>query len=294
LLAVPNFSEGRDADRIAAIADAAASAPGATLLDLHSDPDHHRTVLTLTGAPGSLHESVTRAAVTALDVIDLMHHDGAHPRVGAIDVAPIVFLDDAERGAACAEALTLADRLGSELELPVFLYGVLSGGTVTRADIRRGGLGTLRARIESGELTPEYGPRQLHHRGGAVLVAARPPLVAFNVELAPPADLRTAKRVAAAIRDGGEEGLPTLRAIGLELPHRDGVAQVSMNLEDHTAVSLAQVVAAIARYARPLRAELVGLAPRAAFDGFPDDLPVANLRFIEDAVGAGLGASHRA
>jgi glutamate formiminotransferase / 5-formyltetrahydrofolate cyclo-ligase len=227
---------------------------------------------------------VTRTAGAALDVIDLTSHHGAHPRVGAIDVAPIVFLGGAERGAACAEALTLADRLGTELELPVFLYGLLTGGTVTRAEIRRGGLGTLRARIESGELTPDYGPRSLHPRGGAVLVAARAPLLAFNVELAPPADLRTAKRIAAAIREGGEEGLPTLRAIGLELPHRGGVAQVSMNLEDHTAVSLAQVVAAIARHARPSRAELVGLAPRAAFDGFPDDLPVANLRFIEDAL----------
>jgi glutamate formiminotransferase / 5-formyltetrahydrofolate cyclo-ligase len=292
LLAVPNFSEGRDPGQVAAIADAAASAPGARLLDRHSDPDHHRTVLTLVGAPGTLHEAVTRAAATALDVIDVMNHEGVHPRVGAIDVAPIVFLDDSERGAACAEALTLADRLGTEIELPVFLYGVLTGGTVTRADIRRGGPGGLRARIESGELLPDYGPRHhLHPRGGAVLVAARAPLVAFNVELAPPADLRVAKRVAARIRDGGEEGLPTLRAIGLELPHRGGVAQVSMNLEDHTAVSVAQVVAAIARYATPVRVELVGLAPRAAFHGFPEELPVANLRFIEDAITTSPGAS---
>jgi glutamate formiminotransferase/glutamate formiminotransferase/formiminotetrahydrofolate cyclodeaminase len=286
LLAVPNFSEGRDADRIAAIADAAASAPGVRLLDRHSDPDHHRTVLTLAGAPGSLHEAVTRSARAGLEVIDLSIHDGAHPRVGAIDVAPIVFTDASERGAACAEALTLADRLGSELDLPVFLYGALTGGAVTRADVRRGGHHALRARIESGELTPDYGPRGLHERGGAVLVAARPPLVAFNVELAMPADVRTARWIAARIREGGEEGLPTLRAIGLELPHRGGVAQVSMNLEDHTAVPLAQVVAAIARHAKPLRAELVGLAPRAAFDGFPDQLPVRNLRFIEDGVGA--------
>ena len=286
MLAVPNFSEGRDADRIAAIADAAASAPGVALLDRHSDPDHHRTVLTLSGAPGTLHEALTRSARVALEVIDLATHDGAHPRVGAIDVAPIVFVDAAQRGAACAEALTLADRLGSELELPVFLYGLLTGGSVTRAEIRRGGERALQGRIACGELTPDYGPRRLHPRGGAVLVAARPPLLAFNVELAPPADLRTAKRIAAEIRDGHEHGLPTLRAIGLELPHRGGVAQVSMNLEDHTAVSLAEVVAAIGRHARPLRAELVGLAPRVAFDGFPEDLPVANLRYIEDVAGS--------
>jgi glutamate formiminotransferase len=286
LLAVPNFSEGRDADRIAAIAQAAASAPGVRLLDTHSDPDHHRTVITMSGGPGTLHEAVLRTARVANDVIDLMTHDGAHPWIGATDVAPIVFVDPADRGAACAEALTLADRLGNELELPVFLYGLLTGGSVTRAEIRSGGQGTLRARVESGELIPDFGPRRLHARGGAVLVAARPPLVAFNVELAPPADLRTARRIASLIRDGEEEGLPTLRAIGLELPHRGGVPQVSMNLEDHTAVSLAQVVAAITRYARPLRAELVGLAPRAAFEGFPEDLPVANLRFIEDELAA--------
>jgi glutamate formiminotransferase len=293
LLAVPNFSEGRDPDRIAAIAAAAASTPGVALLDSHSDPDHNRSVLTLTGPAGSLQEAVVRSAAAAIEIIDLPHHDGVHPWVGAIDVAPIVFLDQHERGTACAEALTLADRLGNELALPVFLYGALTDGAVTRADVRRGGQGTLRARIESGELRPDFGPRRLHPRGGAVLVAARPPLIAFNVELAPPADLRTAKRVAAQIREGGEEGLPTLRAIGLELPHRGHVAQVSMNLEDHTAVSLAQVVAAITRYARPLRAELIGLAPGAAFDGFPEDLPVANLRFIEEFAVPGLSASER-
>jgi glutamate formiminotransferase len=284
LLAVPNFSEGRDADRISAIASTAAAVPGVRVLDSHTDPDHHRTVITLAGGPGTLHESVIRMAQTALDVIDLTNHDGVHPWIGAIDVAPIVFLGDRERGVACAEALTLADRLGTELELPVFRYGALTGGSVTRADVRRGGQSALRARIDSGNLTPDYGPHRMHPRGGAVLVAARPPLVAFNVELAPPADLGTAKRVAAQIREGAEHGLPTLRAIGLELPHRGGLAQVSMNLEDHTAVSLAEIVSAIAHYASPLRAELVGLAPRAAFDGFPDDLPVANMRFIEDAL----------
>ena len=120
-----------------------------------------------------------------------------------------------------------------------------------------------------------------------MLVAARPPLVAFNVELAPPATLDDARRIAALIREGGEEGLPGVRAIGLELPHRGGVAQVSMNVEDHRRVSLADVVAAIARHARPAEAELVGLAPRAAFAGFPDGLPCRNRATIEDAL-AGL------
>ena len=116
-----------------------------------------------------------------------------------------------------------------------------------------------------------------------MLVAARPPLVAFNVELAPPATLEDAKSIAALIREGGPEGLESVRAIGLWLTARD-VPQVSTNVENHRTTPLAQVVEAIARHARPSQAELVGLAPRAAFDGFPSDLPVANHRLIEDAL----------
>ena len=284
MLAVPNFSEGRDPARVAAIAEAAVSAPGVVLLDRHSDPDHNRSVLTLSGAPGRLHEGLTRLAAAALSQIDFSAHEGAHPRVGALDVAPFVFLGSSERGAACAEALTLADRLGAELELPVFLYGLLTQGRVTRSALRRGGPQALGERIAAGELVPDFGPRKLHPRGGAVLVAARPPLVAFNVELAPPADVQTARRIAGLIREGGLEGLPSLRAIGLELPRRGGLAQVSMNVEDHQALPLAQVVAAIARHARPLQAELVGLAPRAAFEGFPEDVPIVNRRHIEDVL----------
>jgi glutamate formiminotransferase len=193
-----------------------------------------------------------------------------------------VFLSEADRGAACAEALVLADRLGSEVGLPVFLYGILADGR-TRAELRRGGPDALRNRIQTGELTPDFGPPQPHPTAGAVLVGARPPLVAFNVELAPPATLEDAKRIAALIREGGAEGLPGVRAIGLWLDHRN-VAQVSMNVEDHRAVPLAAVVAAISRHAAPLEAELVGLAPRAAFTGFPPDLPVRNKRLIEDAI----------
>jgi glutamate formiminotransferase len=199
-------------------------------------------------------------------------------------VAPIVYLDDAARGAACAEALVLADKLGGELSLPVFLYGALGGGR-TRAQLRRGGPEALAQRIDAGELTPDFGPRRLHPRAGAVLVAARPPLVAFNVELAAPATVDDAKAIAARVREGGAEGLPGVRALGLWLGHR-GVAQVSTNVEDHRAVPLAALVEAIARHARPARTELVAPAPEAAFDGFPDDLPVDGRRTIEEALAA--------
>jgi glutamate formiminotransferase / 5-formyltetrahydrofolate cyclo-ligase len=278
LLAIPNVSEGRDARAIQAIG----AAFDARLLDIHSDPDHHRSVFTLAGAPGSLAGAVCRGAAEVIQRIDVNRHEGIHPRVGAIDVAPIVYLDPPERGAACAEALVLGDLLGQELELPVFLYGELARGR-TRAELRRGGPATLASRIDAGELHPDFGPRRLHPSAGAVLVAARPPLVAFNVELAPEATVEDARAIAARIRDGGPEGLPGVRAIGLWLDAR-GVAQVSTNVEDHRRVPLAEVVAAVARHATPSRAELVGLAPQAAFEGFPDDLPVANRRTVEEAL----------
>jgi glutamate formiminotransferase len=280
LLAIPNVSEGRDRDTI----DPIGRAFDARLLDLHFDPDHHRSVFTLAGAPGGLAGAVLNGAAEAVRRIDVNRHTGIHPRVGAIDVAPIVYLDPDDRGAACAEALVLADLLGEELDLPVFIYGELAAGR-TRAELRRGGPAKLAERIESGELRPDFGPRRLHPTAGAVLVAARQPLVAFNVELAPPATLEDARSIAARIREGGPEGLTGVRAIGLWLDAR-GVAQVSTNVEDHRATPLVRVIEAIARHTTPSRAELVGLAPKAAFDGFPDELPVANRRTVEDALAA--------
>jgi glutamate formiminotransferase/glutamate formiminotransferase/formiminotetrahydrofolate cyclodeaminase len=275
LLAIPNVSEGRDGAAI----DAIGRAFHARLLDVHSDPDHHRTVFTLAGEPGRLAEAVADGAREAIARIDVFAHEGRHPRVGAVDVAPIVYLDDGDRGAACAEALVLADLLGDELRIPVFLYGELGAGR-TRAQLRRGGPEGLAERMQAGELRPDFGPRHLHAQAGAVLVTARPPLVAFNVELAAPATVEDARVIAAAIREGGSEGLAGLRAIGLWLDAR-AVAQVSMNVEDHVRTPLADVVAAIARHAPVAEAELVGLAPAAAFDGFPADISVRNKRLLE-------------
>ena len=286
LLAIPNVSEGC----VRATIDAIAGAFDARLLDVHFDPDHHRSVFTLAGAPGRLAGAVLNGAAEAIRRVDLDRHVGIHPRVGAIDVAPIVYLEPDDRGAACAEALVLGDLLGQELELPVFLYGKLAGGR-TRAELRRGGPDRLAERLASGELRPDFGPRRLHPTAGAVLVAARPPLVAFNVELAPPATLEDARWIAARIREGGPEGLPSVRAIGLWLAARE-VAQVSTNVEDHRATPLARVVEAIARHATPIRAELVGLAPRAAFDGFPAEVPVANRRTVEDALADEAAPGH--
>ncbi|HEV7492431.1 hypothetical protein [Baekduia sp.] len=283
LLAIPNVSEGRD---LAAVADIGAAylRGGARLLDTHTDRDHHRSVHTLAARPGVLADALVEGARTAVVRIDLRTERGMHPHVGALDVAPVVFLDEARRGAACAEALTVAERLGEEVGLPVFLYGLLAEGR-TRAFLRRGGLPELTRRIAAGELAPDFGPARPHPTAGAVLVAARPPLVAFNLELAPPATLADAQAIAARIREGGAEGLPGVRALGLELTAQSAIAQVSTNVEDHRAVPLARLVAAVARRAPVAACELVGLAPAAAFDGFPDSMPIRGRRTLEEALG---------
>jgi glutamate formiminotransferase/glutamate formiminotransferase/formiminotetrahydrofolate cyclodeaminase len=284
LLAVPNVSEGRDRAILEAIGEAFARG-GARVLDVHADPDHHRAVFSLAAPAGTLSGALVEGARETLARLDVSDHPGAHPHVGALDVAPVVHLDDERRGAAVAEALVLADRLGAELDLPVLLYGSLAGGR-TRAALRQGGPGALAARLAAGELSTDFGPPRAHPTAGVTLVAARPPLVAFNLELAPPATAADATRIAALVRESGPEGLPGLRAIGLALPARDGVAQVSCNVEDHRATPLAAVLRAVQRHADVGGAELVGLAPRAAFDGFPDDVPVRNRRTLEDALSA--------
>lgn len=278
LLAYPNISEGRDERTIEAIA----SAFGDHLLDVHSDPDHHRSAYTLAGQSGELARAVAGGAAKAVELLAIEGHDGVHPHIGVVDVAPIVYLKLADRGPACAEALVLADLLADRLGLPVFLYGVLGGGK-TRAQLRRGGPSALARRMQAQELRPDFGPARMHPTAGATLVAARPPLVAFNVDLEPPATVDDAKAIAARIREGGDEGLAGVRAIGLWLGNR-GVAQVSTNVEDHDATPLAAVVAAVARHAEPQGAELVGLAPRAAFEGFPSDVPLQGYATIEDAL----------
>ena len=257
LLAVPNVSEGRDPDVIGAIA----TAFGPGLIHHSSDQDHHRAVYTLQGEPGQLHKAVLAGAREAIARLDLGTHAGLHPRVGVVDVAPIVYLTEAQRGAACAEALVLADELG-QLGVPVYLYGELGGGR-TRAELRRrGGLDGLH---------PDFGPAS-HLTAGATLVAARPPLVAFNVSI--DASLETAKAIARHLR-----ATLDVRALGLGLS--DGV-QVSTNIEDHTRVTAAEVVAAVRAHATVTGAELVAPAPRAALADFPDDVPLRGPKPLED------------
>jgi glutamate formiminotransferase / 5-formyltetrahydrofolate cyclo-ligase len=276
LLAVPNFSEGRDPGRIEAISIAFEA--GATLLDTHSDPVHNRTVLTLSGPSDSLAGALANGARACVEAIDMRRHEGAHPCVGALDVCPVVWLRDEDREAARAEALAAAHGIAAEARVPVFLYGELAShlSRRERAFFRAGGLVELRRRLRSGELRPDFGPVELYPSAGATLVTARPPLAAFNVELEG-AGIETTREIADLLRESGG-GLPGVRALGIDLG--EGRTQVSTNVHDPIAVPLARVIEAVrslaaARGARPVAAEVVGLVPESSLDGLPDDVPLA-------------------
>jgi glutamate formiminotransferase len=263
LEAVPNFSEGRDRGTIHALA--AALSAHAELLDAHSDVDHNRSVFTLVGEDSALADALLAGVDVARRRIDLRRHEGAHPRIGVADVVPLVPLRPEDMERARATARRVAERVGEELGLPVFLYGELGEGKGP-AFYRRGGLGELERRVADGELAPAYGPSRLDPASGAVLVGARPPLVAFNVNLRA-ARVEVAREIAAVVRESGG-GFPGVRALGLELPGAEHV-QVSMNVEDHEAAALHEIVArieaeAVARGAEVIGAELVGLMPAAA------------------------------
>jgi len=259
LESVPNFSEGRDRATIDAIGDALAA--HARLLDVHADADHNRSVFTLVGSEDELGDALVAAVGVAAERIDLREHDGAHPCIGAADVVPIVPLrpEDMERARRASAAI--GARIGA-LGLPVFLYAPPDRGP---AFYRRGGRAALRERLEAGDLVPDFGPSALHETAGGVILGARAPLIAFNVNLR--GSLSVAREVAAVVREQGG-GFPGVRALGLDLP-RAGLVQVSMNVEDWEAAALHDIVDRIAaeteaRGAEVVGSELVGLMPAGA------------------------------
>jgi glutamate formiminotransferase len=288
LESVPNFSEGRDSATIEALGNALGER--AELLDVHADADHNRSVFTLVGDESQLVDALLAGISCARERIDLRNHEGAHPRIGAADVVPLVPIADGDMPRAREAGRELARRIGDELELPVFLYGALSPG-LGPAFFRKGGPEKLQRRIDEGELEPDYGPKRLDESAGGVLVGARRPLIAFNVNLR--GSLEGARAIAAAVRESGG-GFPGVRALGLDLPST-GLVQVSMNVEDWEAAALHDIVSRIdeearARGAEVIRSELVGLMPAGAaaaaagamlrIDGF-DSSRVLELRLID-------------
>lgn len=265
---VPNFSEGRDADVIEQLAAAARSVPGAALLDLHADPDHHRSVLTLAGSPRAVSEAVFRAVAVAVSVIDLTRHEGVHPRLGAADVIPFVPLQGAGIPDCVELANELGERLAAELGLPIYYYAhaARSEQRERLPWIRQPQFEGLAAALASEERAPDAGPQAPHPTAGATVVGARDFLLAFNVDLETE-DVKVARRIAKAIRESSG-GMSGVQAKGLAL-REQGRVQVSMNLLDLRTAGPGRVFQEIRRLAgeagvEVASSELVGLMPQVA------------------------------
>jgi glutamate formiminotransferase len=281
---VPNFSEGRDRDKVAKIADAIRSVPDVHVLDVHMDPDHHRSVVTFVGTRQSVLEAAVRAVGEAARQIDLNRHLGEHPRIGAADVVPFVPVE----GVTLADCVAIARQAGAEIyrrfRIPVYFYeqAALRPDHRNLADVRRGGYERLREEILSdSSRRPDVGEPRLHPTAGATAVGARPFLIAFNVQL-DSSDREAARAIARTIRASGG-GLPAVKAMGVLLRSRGrpGEAQVSMNLTDFRQTSPAQAFQAVEREAARLgisvlSSEIVGLVPAKAMEGIaPESLRLA-------------------
>jgi glutamate formiminotransferase len=241
---VVNVSEGRDP----AVLDELQAAAGEALLDVHTDADHHRTVLTLAGPGEILEAAVTAVAAVGVERIDLRRHDGVHPRLGAVDVVPFVPLEGDDLSTAIGARDRFASWVGATLGVPCFLYGPERSLPEVRRAAFRG-------------LVPHFGPPQPHPSAGAMCVGARPVLIAYNVWLTAGTPVEVARRVASEVRG------PAVRALGLDVGSR---AQVSFNLIDPAAVGPAHVFDAVAARAPVERAELVGLLPATVLDAIPE------------------------
>ena len=271
LMAVPNCSEGTDAGRIGRLVRAC-GVPGVRVLDVHSDPDHDRTVITLAGTAGALVDAGVALATVARDVIDLRDQRGVHPRVGALDVLPFVALDESRMPAAIWAANEAARRIAAEACVPCFLYGRAAGpGRERPAHFRHDAIGTMPPDFPVPDTARCQTPGGVWHRAGVTLVGARGALIAWNMWL-DDGDLDDARAIASAVREGGRNGgLPGVRALGLACAS-SGRVQVSMNIEDYRRTPLGDVVARVrseaARRGRIIGpSELVGLVPRDALTG---------------------------
>jgi len=273
-----NFSEGRRAEVIEAIAEAGRETPGVLLADCSADADHNRMVTTLLGGPEAIRQAAVAMARVAVAAIDLRHHTGVHPRMGAVDVIPIVPI----RGSTMAECVEVAAQIGRDLAqtlgLPVYFYehSAAPGRRAALPDIRKGGFEGLFTEALTGPRAPDLGPHTPHPTAGAVAVGARPPLVAYNVNL-DALDATAARRIAGMIRRERETRpeLTGVRALGFFLPSRR-CAQVSMNLTRPLLTPLPGVFDYVRREAarqavRVIASEVIGLAPRQALGGEPPE-----------------------
>ena len=269
--AIPNVSEGRRIPVVEALAAAIVETPGARLLDHSADPSHNRSVFTLVGDAPALLDAVVRIFRVAVREIDLRHHTGAHPRIGAVDVVPFVPLGDTPLSDCVALARTVAKAVANRFSIPTYLYGAAATTAARRhlEDVRRGQFEWLADQMGPHGRHPDFGPAVPHVSAGATAIGVRGPLVAYNVNLATD-DVEIARRIARLIRER-DGGLPGVKAMGIELAHR-GLAQVSMNLIDYQQTTVPEAFAFVKREAGRLGvgivdSEIVGLAPADALAG---------------------------
>lgn len=265
---VPNFSEGRDKSKVDKIVDAFRGIEGVQLLDYSSDADHHRSVATVVGEPEALKKAVVEAIGRAVTLIDLTQHKGQHPRMGAVDVVPFIPIKNVTMEEAVALSREVAERVGEQYHLPVFLYekSATAPHRENLAAVRKGEFEGLTVKMQQTGWSPDFGPAERHATAGAVAIGARKPLVAYNVNLGT-ADLEIATAIAKRVRHVGG-GLRYCKAMGVALEER-GITQVSMNLTDYTrtAIYRAQELVRIEanRYGVPVvGAEVIGLVPMEA------------------------------
>ncbi|MBU0687591.1 MAG: glutamate formimidoyltransferase [Candidatus Margulisbacteria bacterium] len=266
---VPNFSEGRDKSKIEQILHYVRAAAEVDVLDLHSDPDHNRSVLTMTGESEHVVNAAFALTEKAAELININKHTGVHPFIGAVDVIPFIPVKGTTMAHASKAAVDVSMRIWNELKIPIYLYGEASfiPHRSNLANVRRGGLKVLREEIETEERHPDIGDPKLHPRAGAVAVGARNFLIAFNVNL-DSKDLALAKEIAKSIREK-HGGLAGVKALGVPLESRGGIVQVTVNITDHQETSIKDVFNSIrskakARGVQVLESELVGLIPEDA------------------------------
>ncbi|MEM4728780.1 MAG: glutamate formimidoyltransferase [Thermoplasmata archaeon] len=262
---VPNFSEGRRREVIEAIAQAIRATEGVRLLDVESDPDHNRSVMTFIGEPEPVRRAAFSAAAKAVELIDMEKHRGEHPRLGAVDVIPFVPVSGVEMAECVELARSLGRELWERLRLPVYFYEEAATCPERRslADVRRGEYEGRKRDITDPKWRPDVGEPVMHPTAGAVVVGARPFLIAYNVNLNT-SDINVAKKIAKKVRER-DGGLPAVRALGFEIKER-GIVQVSMNLVDYHRTPIWAAFEAVSSEARAmgvevLGSEIVGLVP---------------------------------
>ena len=265
---IPNFSEGCNNEIIDALVEAGKSVPGVTLLDHSSDTSHNRSVFTLVGSPQGIAEAAFKLCKLASEKIDMTKHKGEHPRMGATDVIPFVPIQEVTVDECVEISKAVAKRIWDEIKIPIFLYehSASNPDRQNLASIRKGQFEGMSEKLLQDQWAPDYGERKIHPTAGVTAVGARPPLVAFNINLGTP-DLEIANKIAKTIR-GSSGGYKYCKAIGVKLEDRN-IAQVSINMVNFEGTPLYRVFEAVRfeaeRWGVPIiGSEIIGLTPAKA------------------------------